>query len=124
LATPHNLVDVNDAASCDEATAWWTALTSSDGKGSQVDPSWYSDALVEDSFGEPTVEDRLTQPDLDKVSSGSGKHQKAPAGVHLSSLISNISRTLPKDFLYLFPLEVNDETMARCLPRMVSRERG
>jgi protein phosphatase len=38
LATPHKLVDVNDAASCDEATAWWTALTSSDGKGMVVKP--------------------------------------------------------------------------------------
>jgi hypothetical protein len=36
LATPHKLVDVNDAASCDEATAWWTALTSSDGNGTDV----------------------------------------------------------------------------------------
>ena len=38
MATPHKLVDVNDAASCDEATAWWTALTSSDGKGMVVKP--------------------------------------------------------------------------------------
>jgi hypothetical protein len=36
LATPHKLVDVNDAACCDEATAWWTALTSSGGKGIQT----------------------------------------------------------------------------------------
>jgi protein phosphatase len=38
LATPHKLVDVNDAASCDEATAWWTELTSSGGKGTVVKP--------------------------------------------------------------------------------------
>lgn len=38
LATPHKLVDVNDTASCDEATAWWTALTSSGGEGMVVKP--------------------------------------------------------------------------------------
>ncbi len=38
LATPHKLVDVNDAASCDEAIAWWTALTSVGGEGMVVKP--------------------------------------------------------------------------------------
>jgi protein phosphatase len=38
LATPHKLVDVNDAASCDEATTWWTTLTSSGGEGMVVKP--------------------------------------------------------------------------------------
>ena len=38
LATPHKLVDVNDTASCDEATAWWTAMTGSGGEGIVVKP--------------------------------------------------------------------------------------
>jgi protein phosphatase len=38
LATPHKLVDLNDAASCDEAIAWWTALTSVGGEGMVVKP--------------------------------------------------------------------------------------
>jgi protein phosphatase len=38
LATPHKLVDLNDAASCDEATAWWTVLTNSGGEGMVVKP--------------------------------------------------------------------------------------
>jgi protein phosphatase len=38
LATPHKLVDLNDSASCDEATAWWTALTSAGGEGMVVKP--------------------------------------------------------------------------------------
>ncbi len=38
LATPFKMVDVNDAASCDEATVWWQAMTSSGGEGMVVKP--------------------------------------------------------------------------------------
>jgi protein phosphatase len=38
LATPCTLVDVNDPASCDAATAWWTEMTGSGGEGMVVKP--------------------------------------------------------------------------------------
>lgn len=38
LATPNKLVDVNDGASCDDAIAWWTAMTSAGGEGMVVKP--------------------------------------------------------------------------------------
>jgi len=38
LATPFRIVDVNDTASCDEATEWWRTLTSAGGEGMVVKP--------------------------------------------------------------------------------------
>jgi protein phosphatase len=38
LATPFNIVDVNDTASCDQATEWWVAVTSAGGEGMVVKP--------------------------------------------------------------------------------------
>ena len=38
LATPFNIVDVNDTASCDQATEWWAAMTSAGGEGMVVKP--------------------------------------------------------------------------------------
>ncbi|MES2391204.1 MAG: polynucleotide kinase-phosphatase [Acidobacteriota bacterium] len=38
LATPFLIVDVNDPASCDTASAWWTELTSSGREGMVVKP--------------------------------------------------------------------------------------
>ena len=38
LATPFRIVDVNDNASCDQATEWWQALTSAGGEGMVVKP--------------------------------------------------------------------------------------
>lgn len=38
LATPFKIVDVNDSASCDEAIAWWEALTAAGGEGMVVKP--------------------------------------------------------------------------------------
>jgi hypothetical protein len=59
-------MDQQSLASRPNVTSWNPDTTRS---GSQVDPSWYSEPLVEDSFGELTVEDRLTQPALDEVRS-------------------------------------------------------
>lgn len=38
LATPFKIVDVNDTASCDQATEWWQTLTSAGGEGMVVKP--------------------------------------------------------------------------------------
>jgi len=38
LATPFRVVDVNDAASVDGATAWWTEMTAAGGEGMVVKP--------------------------------------------------------------------------------------
>jgi protein phosphatase len=38
LATPYRLVDVNDAASCEAATAWWAEMTSAGNEGMVVKP--------------------------------------------------------------------------------------
>ena len=38
LATPFRTVDVNDNASCDQATEWWKAMTSAGGEGMVVKP--------------------------------------------------------------------------------------
>lgn len=38
LATPFKIVDVNDTASCDEASGWWRTLTSAGGEGMVVKP--------------------------------------------------------------------------------------
>jgi len=38
LATPFRVVDVNDAASVDGATAWWTEVTAAGGEGMVVKP--------------------------------------------------------------------------------------
>ena len=38
LATPFRQVDLNDAESCDAATAWWTELTSAGNEGMVVKP--------------------------------------------------------------------------------------
>jgi len=38
LATPFQLVDLSDPASCDSAIAWWTELTSSGREGMVVKP--------------------------------------------------------------------------------------
>jgi protein phosphatase len=38
LATPHRVVDVNDPASCEEATSWWTEMTSAGNEGMVVKP--------------------------------------------------------------------------------------
>lgn len=38
LATPFRIVDLNDTASCDQATEWWQALTSAGGEGMVVKP--------------------------------------------------------------------------------------
>ena len=38
LATPFKIVDVNDTASCEEATAWWQEMTSAGGEGMVVKP--------------------------------------------------------------------------------------
>jgi polynucleotide kinase-phosphatase len=38
LATPFTLVDVNDPASCDAASAWWTEMTTGGGEGMVVKP--------------------------------------------------------------------------------------
>jgi protein phosphatase len=38
LATLHKVVDVNDAASCDEAAAWWSELTAAGNEGMVVKP--------------------------------------------------------------------------------------
>ncbi|MBV8631981.1 MAG: hypothetical protein JOZ83_13715 [Silvibacterium sp.] len=38
LATPFRQVDLNDSASCEEATAWWTETTSSGNEGMVVKP--------------------------------------------------------------------------------------
>ena len=38
LATPFRIVDVNDAASCESAIAWWTELTSTGREGMVVKP--------------------------------------------------------------------------------------
>jgi protein phosphatase len=36
--TPFRVVDMNDAASCDQATEWWVAMTSAGGEGMVVKP--------------------------------------------------------------------------------------
>jgi len=38
LATPFEIVDLNDAASCDAATAWWTDMTAAGREGMVVKP--------------------------------------------------------------------------------------
>jgi len=38
LATPFKIVDVNDTASCDQATDWWVAVTAAGGEGMVVKP--------------------------------------------------------------------------------------
>jgi protein phosphatase len=38
MATPFKIVDANDTANCDEATAWWRAMTSAGGEGMVVKP--------------------------------------------------------------------------------------
>lgn len=38
VATPFRVVDLNDAASCDQATEWWQALKSAGGEGMVVKP--------------------------------------------------------------------------------------
>jgi protein phosphatase len=38
LATPFRLVDINDPASCEEATAWWTEMTAAGNEGMVVKP--------------------------------------------------------------------------------------
>jgi protein phosphatase len=38
LAAPFKIVDVNDTASCDQATEWWQTLTSAGGEGMVVKP--------------------------------------------------------------------------------------
>ena len=38
LATPYRIVDVNDPAQVEEATAWWTKLTESGGEGMVLKP--------------------------------------------------------------------------------------
>jgi protein phosphatase len=38
LATPFRLVDLNDGASCEAATTWWTDMTASGGEGMVVKP--------------------------------------------------------------------------------------
>ncbi|HUO15198.1 MAG TPA: polynucleotide kinase-phosphatase [Verrucomicrobiae bacterium] len=38
LATPFNIVDVNDTGSCEQATEWWQTLTSAGGEGMVVKP--------------------------------------------------------------------------------------
>lgn len=57
VATPHKLVDVNDAASCEEAIAWWTALTSSGGEGMVVKPLDYI-AKGRRGYAQPAVKCR------------------------------------------------------------------
>ena len=38
LATPFKIVDLNDTASCDQATEWWVVMTSAGGEGMVVKP--------------------------------------------------------------------------------------
>ncbi len=38
LATPFNVVDLNDAVSCDQAIEWWATMTSTGGEGMVVKP--------------------------------------------------------------------------------------
>lgn len=57
LATPNRLVDLNDTASCDAATHWWTEMTSAGGEGMVVKPLDFI-SKGRRSFAQPAVKCR------------------------------------------------------------------
>jgi protein phosphatase len=57
LATPFQIVDLNDAASCEAATAWWTDMTATGREGMVVKPLDFI-AKGERGFAQPAIKVR------------------------------------------------------------------